>query len=54
MTAITTIRPIVNDDPPEPCGDDCTYIGLACRCRHGETVPTEFDIPALNDIVLPF
>ena len=55
MTAITVIPPIVNDDPPEPCEfDDCMYVDGACRCRHGEIMSREFDIPALNDVVLPF
>ena len=54
MIDITTIPAIVNDDPPEPCEFDCMYIDGACRCRHGEIVPSEFNIPALNDIVLPF
>jgi len=54
MTAITVIPPIVNDDPPEPCEfDDCMYIDGACRCRHGEIVPSSFGDPVRDNLVLP-
>jgi len=52
MTAALTTP--VNDDPPVPCGPDCLYIDGACRCYHGESVPADFDNPALNNLTPPF
>jgi hypothetical protein len=53
-TSLTLLPTIVNDDPPQPCGQDCCYLDGACRCRHGEYVLPSVREPVTDDFELPF
>ena len=49
MTATTT-----PGTTTAPCSGDCIHIDGACRCRHGQTVPTTFGNRLLDNLNPPF
>jgi hypothetical protein len=53
-TSLTLLPTIVNDDPSEPCGQDCCYLNGACRCHHGESILPSLSEPVTDDLEPPF
>jgi hypothetical protein len=54
MTIDTTLGIDTITNTELGCRPDCLYIHGSCRCQHREHVSRNVELPACNDLAVPF